>query len=304
MNFHLSFFHFWNIDSKIELYKKIDIINTNSMISNNTIYKYFMNAKKYKSHNKTKDLETIVAEYGNDKIDLNPIYQRDVVWNVNKMKGFINSCYRGIIPSPIMISSTDEKDICVDGKQRITTLIKFYNNDFSFKFDEDDKDEYFYSEIHEDYSEKDNYHVLTDKDRKRIDKLCMNILEYDNLEYVDQVQIFYRIQQGVSLKAGEKIIAMFHEHKLAAQFSSKSKEFEDILSKYYKTERNDHILFLTNVMFMIHENKCVKATESQRRMFLKKLDSIKFLKKIATIPHKYVWFLSYPFFIDDINSSF
>ncbi|MBA43061.1 MAG: hypothetical protein CMF62_03515 [Magnetococcales bacterium] len=238
-----------------------------------------MNTRKYKSQIKTKDLETIVTEFSEDKIDLNPIYQRDVVWNVNKMKGFINSCYRGIIPTPIMISSTDEKDICVDGKQRISTLIKFYNNDFSFKLDEDDKDEYFYSDIPEEFSEKENYHILSDKNRKRIDKLCMNILEYDNLEYVDQVQIFYRIQQGVSLKAGEKIIAMFHEHKLASHFSNKAKEYEKILVKYYKPDRNDHILFLTNVMFMIHENKRIKANERQRRVFLKNLDSVKSINK-------------------------
>tara|TARA_Y100000780_G_C13681067_1_gene416071 strand:+ start:576 stop:1721 length:1146 start_codon:yes stop_codon:yes gene_type:complete len=240
--------------------------------------------RKYNSRNITKNLKTIVTEFTDDKLDLDAEYQRDVVWTISKMKAFINSCYRGIIPIPILISSSEDKDICVDGKQRITSLIKYYNNEYSFKKNEDDDEiEYYYSEVPDDFSDE-YYKVLDKKDKKRLDKLSMNIIEYDDLSYFDQVQIFYRIQQGCALKAGEKIIAMITDYKLANLYNKQCSKYIDLLTTFYKIDRKDHILFLTNIFTIMENKRLIKPNESQRKKFIEKLTD---KDKINNIFEKY-----------------
>lgn len=65
------------------------------------------------------------------EIDLNPAYQRDVVWTEDKQSALIDSLFRNFYIPPIILArrSNDEDDeepfVCVDGKQRLTSLAKF-----------------------------------------------------------------------------------------------------------------------------------------------------------------------------------
>lgn len=68
-----------------------------------------------------------------DGIDLNPVYQRDVVWKDDRQSGLINSLLRdGHVPSLIFNNRTEtilgtrsEVWVCIDGKQRLTSLRRF-----------------------------------------------------------------------------------------------------------------------------------------------------------------------------------
>lgn len=61
-----------------------------------------------------------------DKIDLNPSYQRDVVWSNKDSVQLIDSILRGIpLPSVIFLQGEDGKYQIVDGKQRVTTILRF-----------------------------------------------------------------------------------------------------------------------------------------------------------------------------------
>ena len=101
----------------------------------------------------TKNIETVVKEATNDKrININTIYQRDVVWDEVKQANFINSCYLGIIPMPLLFNSVAEEEqiSCIDGKQRITSLVNFKKNMFPVKIN---KKKYFYDKIPNEYKE-------------------------------------------------------------------------------------------------------------------------------------------------------
>jgi len=63
-------------------------------------------------------------------IDLDPDYQRDVVWSEQKQIGLIDSVFRNYYIPPIIfaVSTSDdgsETRTCIDGKQRLTSIQKF-----------------------------------------------------------------------------------------------------------------------------------------------------------------------------------
>ncbi len=65
------------------------------------------------------------AELG--KLDLNPSYQRDIVWSNSESRQLIDSVLRGIpLPSIILTKDSDSKKFqIVDGKQRLTAILRF-----------------------------------------------------------------------------------------------------------------------------------------------------------------------------------
>ena len=65
-----------------------------------------------------------------DDIKLDPEYQRDVVWPDAKMIGLIDSVFRNFYVPPVIFSVVShddgsEKRICIDGKQRLTSIQRF-----------------------------------------------------------------------------------------------------------------------------------------------------------------------------------
>ncbi len=71
------------------------------------------------------------------KIDHEPEYQRKFVWSTNKQSYFIESIIYGI-DTPIIYFVEVEKDVkdlkkivkeTIDGRQRLSTILKFYNNE-------------------------------------------------------------------------------------------------------------------------------------------------------------------------------
>ena len=89
-------------------------------------------------------LDTLYQMIKNDQLDLNPPWQRSVVWSPAKQKELIKSILLGIpIPSIILHLENpgklgEERYSIIDGKQRLTAISHFLNNVFklpNFKVD-------------------------------------------------------------------------------------------------------------------------------------------------------------------------
>jgi len=78
----------------------------------------------------------IVRRIRNNRYDLNPEFQRDFVWPVDKQSRLIESCLMRI-PLPVLYvaEATDGRIIVVDGLQRLTTFKRFIGNEFKLTFD-------------------------------------------------------------------------------------------------------------------------------------------------------------------------
>ena len=77
------------------------------------------------------DASGLVRRQENGTIYL-PDFQRNYVWNNNQASKFIESLLLGLpIPSICLYKEEDNKQIIIDGFQRLHTIRRFYNNDFS-----------------------------------------------------------------------------------------------------------------------------------------------------------------------------
>ncbi|KIP05072.1 hypothetical protein PHLGIDRAFT_169058 [Phlebiopsis gigantea 11061_1 CR5-6] len=72
-------------------------------------------------------------------IDLDPVYQRDVVWPETKQAGLIDSMLRNYYIPPVIFARKwnkhNEQDIrvCIDGKQRLTSIRRFMDGEIAHR---------------------------------------------------------------------------------------------------------------------------------------------------------------------------
>lgn len=81
--------------------------------------------------------ETLVSRVEAEKLKLDPYFQRAFKWDQNgseKMSKFIESCLMRI-PLPACYFAEDEhkNHIVIDGVQRITAIVKFFNDEFTLE---------------------------------------------------------------------------------------------------------------------------------------------------------------------------
>jgi len=226
-------------------------------------------------------------------IDLNPIYQRDVVWNDEKQSNFINSVIRGIIPNNLILNlnTTDGKETCLDGKQRITSLVRFKKNEISCNiFNDDDNDNdneecYFYSKIPQEHIKNPKCKILSISQRNNFLNKTLIFITYTNLSYSDQVDIFTRIQYGIALTEGEKLSSAITDENINKIFNEFCDEKKKLMSKF-NSRRDNHKIIITNIMMIHKTSKFIISNKTTRNKFLKDqtIDSLrKLLNEISPL---------------------
>ncbi|MBF0306872.1 MAG: DUF262 domain-containing protein, partial [Alphaproteobacteria bacterium] len=79
------------------------------------------------------DVETIVSRIKNDDLNLQPDFQRGVVWTDDKKKKLVDSILRGWHIPPIHVVEVRDKGTqeVLDGQQRLTAILNFVNGRFT-----------------------------------------------------------------------------------------------------------------------------------------------------------------------------
>jgi hypothetical protein len=195
------------------------------------------------------------------------------------MSNFIQSILLNIIPNNIILTTDENSNrICLDGKQRITSLVQFKNNEFSVEYD---NDILFYNEIPDD-CDNDKCRIMTKEERWTFMLKNIPVVEYSNLSYEDQVNIFERMQNGKALSCGELVPALFKNDKLGEKFNKYCDRHTDILYKFEKNERQDHRILITNIMYMINKKLVRVPDKLCRGNYLKSLNDFNKLQKNVT----------------------
>ncbi|KZT21179.1 hypothetical protein NEOLEDRAFT_1074056 [Neolentinus lepideus HHB14362 ss-1] len=154
----------------------------------------------------TKELHTLIHD---GQIDLNPPYQRDVVWPEHKQIRLIDSIFRNFYVPPIVFTVSKDDDgevirICVDGKQRLTSIQKFIDGQIPYRDSVTGKS--FWYTIPESLRASRlevPIHYKRLFEAKRI--ICA---EYHNLAPTTEREIFQRVQLGMALTVAEKMQAI------------------------------------------------------------------------------------------------
>ncbi|KAG6917651.1 hypothetical protein DXG01_001758 [Tephrocybe rancida] len=146
----------------------------------------------------TYTVQALYDQIHSDDIKLDPEYQRDVVWPDSKMVGLIDSILRSFYVPPVIFSVTSyddgsEKRICIDGKQRLTSIQRFM-----------DGLKLWYTDIGGGGG-KLRKKVLPLKYRKLFANKQIVCVEYSDLTDSDEREIFQRVQLGMALTPAEKL---------------------------------------------------------------------------------------------------
>ncbi len=134
------------------------------------------------------------------RIDLDADYQREKIWTTKQQKLLLDSILRDIdIPKIYLVEVKDSKQFdyeCIDGKQRMTALLKF------FKPEPNEESPLTVRHYEKEYTYK-AFKKEHPTDAKRIEdyKLSFTIYEPLDDEYVRE--IFRRLQLGIRLNSGE-----------------------------------------------------------------------------------------------------
>jgi hypothetical protein len=211
------------------------------------------------------------SKLGN-KIILDTELQRDVVWTEQRQIGFIDSILRGIIPTNIIINISNQRSECLDGKQRITSIVNFYNNKFpileedykvsqkNLKNDDDTKHKFF-SELSSELQNK----FLT---------ASIPMVEYNGLDFEQQKEVFERINNGVALRVGELTSIYFDN----PEFITDLRKFCDSLAKnlepFFEISRKEHYLFILQLFYLLIKES-LSFSKINLKSFAKELEAKK-----------------------------
>jgi uncharacterized protein with ParB-like and HNH nuclease domain len=100
--------------------------------------------------------------YDKSKLNLNPEYQREIVWTKEKMMLLIESIIHGYYYPPIIINLSNAMYTCIDGKQRITSVLKFLTNEIYYNSEDN---EIYFNDLNEQNKEYANWKRLLKKSK-------------------------------------------------------------------------------------------------------------------------------------------
>ncbi|GBB85338.1 hypothetical protein RclHR1_01190014 [Rhizophagus clarus] len=156
-------------------------------------------------------------------IDLNPDFQRDVVWTNIKQSHLVDSLLNNFYVPPVIFSCKrlDNKSwmrVCIDGKQRLTSIYKFMNNEIPHINPSNGYSTKRY------YRDLDNKNSLTEAERELFECSEFICVEYYDLTLQQEQEIFSRVQLGVALTPAERLQAISSPmadfvHEIHSQYS-------------------------------------------------------------------------------------
>jgi hypothetical protein len=145
----------------------------------------------------------------NGKIDLNPPYQRDIVWPTGKQMEIIDSLYHNFYVPPVIFAVMRDEDgeevrVCVDGKQRLTSIVKFLDGHIGYR-DPDTRKLWWYQVP---AAHRGRRNEITAEGRRKFEDKRITCVEYRALSPASEREVFQRVQLGMSLSAAEKLQAI------------------------------------------------------------------------------------------------
>lgn len=151
------------------------------------------------------DVATIVARIQKNDINLQPEFQRGEVWSTSKKQKLIDSVLRDWHVPPIHVievKGSAQQEV-LDGQQRLVSIRDFVNGEFVVDGTTEpfNKDIAALNGLH--YSE------LPTESRRKFDRFTIRVFLITDYDASEPGELFYRLNQPVSLTAAEQRNAFF-----------------------------------------------------------------------------------------------
>lgn len=216
-----------------------------------------------KPTSETKTIASLLSELDNKytTIDLDAAYQRCFVWTEKKQKYFIDSIMSNLAPSVITVNLNTKtgKKVCIDGKQRLTSIKRFCDNKFCVKISEDSTKDYYFSEKGEDTECK----VLSEKQKSHFFNCNLFVVTYSDLTYEQQIDLFKRLQSGDQVQSGEKISCVINDEENCKRFNEYCDSQKKYLERFTKVDRSEHKTLVSRLLLFV-KNESVESIQKYK----------------------------------------
>lgn len=204
-------------------------------------------------------------------VNLAPEYQREVVWSKDKQMGLIESLFLNFYVPPVIFAvdineeTGEEERVCIDGKQRCTSVMNFYDGKIPFKSPSGHKFWYTTHGVR-------GGQVLSPALKRKFDQISLQVVEYPNPTKEEQRDIFQRVQLGMPLSSAERLQALGGEmsswiRDLDKRFILAKNGFVSYLPEF-DIKRARSFQILTAFVYMAHEGKQIVPTAVTENKFL------------------------------------
>ncbi|KAK0190164.1 hypothetical protein F5146DRAFT_1225077 [Armillaria mellea] len=155
-------------------------------------------------------VECLYQKLQSGALDLEPEYQRDVVWNDAKQSQLIDSLIHNYYIPPLIFAVSvmpngEEKRTCIDGKQRLSSIQRFTDGRIMHK-DSVTQGKFWYISR----AGRTRFRtVLPQQLKSRFSNTQITCVEYDYLTQDQEREIFRRVQLGVALTPAERLVQDF-----------------------------------------------------------------------------------------------
>lgn len=138
------------------------------------------------SRNMGTSLKYLYEQYLSGELNLNPFYQRDIVWTMEQKQKYVENLFLEkavITPTLILNWENIDKNVfeVIDGKQRLCTCFEFINNKFSI----------FDNVFYRDLSAEDRTFIL----KHNVNYTRIEKLDNKNLSDEDKIELFLEINE-------------------------------------------------------------------------------------------------------------
>lgn len=199
---------------------------------------------------------------GDDIINLEPFYQRNVVWKPEYQVNLIHSILNGVPINVIhlVIEKTkideDEKTsyVVLDGKQRITTIFDFMQSKFDIKIKLGNEfQDVSYRQLNEMRNNPNHkFHERAKSLIRKLEQYEIIVMYWSDLDLIQQSVVFNAINFGVELSTEERVLARSYNSKIFALHILKT--YLSSLFSYSRTKddkRGKDIIWTLRFLYII-----------------------------------------------------
>lgn len=154
---------------------------------------------------KDPDLFTVFRRVMEGNIDLQPDFQRDLVWNKAKKQGLIDTILRNWKFPPIFLVLTSHEDRLevLDGQQRLNAITDFFNDELTIDGTIEPIDDSI-SQLH-----GLKFSQLPPAVKGRLERYSVRTYELYEYNEGEPYELFFRLNQGATLTPAEKRNTLF-----------------------------------------------------------------------------------------------
>lgn len=191
-------------------------------------------------------------------MNINPDYQRDVVWSESRMIHLIDSLFNNYYVPPLIFKvisgvkeGTNERRkwrTCIDGKQRLTTIQKFFDGEIPY-IDRQRRKWYYSTPEDTNLSRMRTRRLLSSEQKEFIDNVQIVNIEFEYLTEEQEEDMFQRVQLGVPLTVAEKLAALTGE---IPSFINDLRRAYILVRNLMGTKRSLDFKLIAQLLYLMH----------------------------------------------------